>query len=219
MASTLASSIGGVRVLSSLAAFSYSGASLLQWPHLVIQKEKKQMIKQTLQVVKNSTEIIRYLVRYQPGGIKLHQNDVSIINHIIEVVLCQHQCGLWWRFPVRLCNFFNSLDNSWMIKHAVNLLVCNYLVFSPCHVLWSFIDVLISLKIDFFYCPLLLFKLFHVKIWIKNKRVKEATFAHKVTEFIVTSVCLIFEINKILCFGLLSCCRISLSSTLLYILN
>lgn len=34
MASTFARGIGGERLLSSLAAFSYSGASFLQCPHL-----------------------------------------------------------------------------------------------------------------------------------------------------------------------------------------
>lgn len=69
-------------------------------------------------------------MKYQPGGIKLHQNDVSVINHIIKVVHCQHQRCLWRRFPVWMCNFFNSLHNSWkiqtQIKHTVSLAVSGY---------------------------------------------------------------------------------------------
>jgi hypothetical protein len=39
VASTLASGTGGVLVFSSLAAFAYSGARVLQWPHLKKQKQ------------------------------------------------------------------------------------------------------------------------------------------------------------------------------------
>lgn len=66
--------------------------------------------------------MIKHPVKYQPGGIKLHQNHVSIINHIIKVVLRQHQCGLWRRFPVWMCNFFDSFNDSWKVKPRLNTL-------------------------------------------------------------------------------------------------
>ena len=52
-----------------------------------------------------------------PGSIKLHQHDVSVIHHLIEVVLGQHECDFWWRCPVGLGDLFDLGHNFWKKPH------------------------------------------------------------------------------------------------------
>ena len=77
---TFARVTGGSFCFNAVAAFSYSGARDLQWPHLCMDT---WVCEPEVQVIHQSAS------GYLPWCIKLHQYDVFFIDCSIKSVLCE----------------------------------------------------------------------------------------------------------------------------------
>ena len=87
MVNTFANGTGGMDFFNSVAAFSYSGANFLQWPHLCNDKHSKRLTSVTTALV--------------PWGKELDQNDIMFRYFAIKVTLIKFQ-------HVSVCKNMNS---------------------------------------------------------------------------------------------------------------